>query len=275
MGFKRRGAFGDDLCGYYERRPVEMAEGGQARFGAEDPRMTVMPDDEKPAAAGHAPHAYHHVGDHASAHSDDAHGQTHSHEEHDWHSQSYVDYWIKRNEARAEARRPHIREMIALAKLPPDAALAVLDVGGGYGFVTEEVLRTFPRARVTLQDYSQLMLDRARERLEKWSGHMRYVLADLTDPAWRPRVGGPFDLIVSAIAIHNLRDRGAIAACYRAIGGLLKPGAPFLDYDLFAPTGGIETHIGMMQEAGMTRVSRAWDDGHAAIIVAHGRRAVP
>jgi ubiquinone/menaquinone biosynthesis C-methylase UbiE len=150
----------------------------------------------------------------------------------------------------------------------------VLDVGGGYGFVTEEVLRAFPVARVTLQDYSQLMLDRARERLQKWSGHMTYVLADLTDPAWSARVGGPFDLIVSAIAIHNLRDRGAIAACYRAIGGLLKPGAPFLDYDLFAPTGGIEAHIGLMQEAGMTRVGRAWDDGHAAIIVAHGRRAV-
>jgi len=234
--------------------------------------MTATPDDEKPAT-GHAPHAHHHGGDRVPAHCDDAHGQAHRHEEHDWHSQSYVDYWIKRDEARAEARRPHIREMIALAKLPPDAALAVLDIGGGYGFVTEEVLRAFPRARVTLQDYSQLMLDRARGQLEKRSGHMRYVLADLTDPAWSARVGGPFDLIVSAIAIHNLRDRAAIAACYRAISGLLKPGAPFLDYDLLAPTGGIETHIGMMQEAGMTRVSRAWDDGHAAIIVAYGRRA--
>jgi len=229
--------------------------------------MTVTPDDDKPAAAGRAPHA--------PAHSDDAHGRAHGHEDHDWHSQSYVDYWITRDEARAESRRLRIREMIALAKLPPDAALVVLDVGGGYGFVTEEVIRAFPRACVTLQDYSQLMLDRARERLEKWSGQMRYVLADLTDPAWSPRVGGPFDLIVSAIAIHNLRDRSAIAACYSAIAGLLKPGAPFLDYDLFAPAGGIETHIAMMQEAGLTRVCRAWDDGHAAIIVAHGRRAIP
>jgi SAM-dependent methyltransferase len=237
--------------------------------------MTVTADDdEKPAGSGHAPHAHRHRGDHALTHSDHAHGQAHGHLEHDWHSESYVDYWIKRDEARDDERRPRIIEMIALAELPQDAALAVLDVGGGYGFVTREVLRTFPNARVTLQDYSQLMLDRARERLEKWSGRMTYVLADLTDPAWSARVGGPFDLIVSAIAIHNLRDRGAITACYRAIAGLLKPGAPFLDYDLFAPTGGIETHIGMMQDAGMTRVSRAWDDGHAAIVVAHGRRAI-
>jgi SAM-dependent methyltransferase len=234
--------------------------------------MTVAADDDgKPAVSGHA---HRHRGDEARSHSDHAHGQAHGHEEHDWHSQSYVDYWIKRDEARDDERRPRIREMITLARLPQDAALAVLDIGGGYGFVTEEVLGAFPKARVTLQDYSQLMLDRARERLEKWSGRMTYVLADLTDPAWSARVGGPFDLIVSAIAIHNLRDRGTIAACYRAIGGLLRPGAPFLDYDLFAPTGGVETHIDMMQEAGMTRVSRAWDDGHAAIIVAQGRRAV-
>ena len=233
--------------------------------------MTVSPDDEEPAAG----HAHHRDGAPArsdGAHSGGGHGHAHGHEEHDWHSQSYVDFWIKRDEARAEARRQHIRDMIALAQPSADAALAVLDVGGGYGFVTEEVLRAFPSAHVTLQDYSQLMLDQARERLKKWSPHMRYVLADLTDPAWSSRVGGPFDLIVSAIAIHNLRDRGAIAACYRAVAALLKPGATFLDYDLFAPTGGIETHIGMMQEAGMGDVSRAWDDGHAAIIVAHGRR---
>jgi ubiquinone/menaquinone biosynthesis C-methylase UbiE len=162
--------------------------------------------------------------------------------------------------------------MIAMANLPSDTAQAVLDIGAGYGFITEEVLRAYPNARVTLQDYSELMLERARQHLAKSAGQLSFVLADLTDPAWIEQVGGPFDLIVSAIAIHNLRDLDKIAACYRSVAQLLKPGAPFLDYDLFQQHGGIETHIGMMQEAGMARVSRAWDDGHAAIIVAHGKR---
>ena len=69
---------------------------------------------------------------------------------------------------------------------------------------------------------------------------MRYVIADLCDPAWVDHVAGPFDLIVSAIAIHNLRDLGQIAACYRAIAGLAKPGGVFLDYDLFDRIGGLE-----------------------------------
>jgi SAM-dependent methyltransferase len=211
--------------------------------------------------------------EHAHGHSHHDHEHGHAHEPHDWHSPAYVDQWIKRDESRDEERRPRIRQMIAMAKLPRDGELAVLDVGAGYGFVTEEVLRAFPKARVTLQDYSDLMLARAREHLGKFSGQLSFQLGDLTDPAWSTRVGGPFDLIVSAIAIHNLRTQEKMGAVYRGIAALLKPGAPFLDYDLFRNSGGIETHIGLMQEAGLARVALGWDDGHASIIVSYGRRA--
>jgi SAM-dependent methyltransferase len=237
-------------------------------------------DDRKPRAEsekhadrhGHDGHSHADDGhDHAHGH---AHGHSHTHQPHDWHSESYVDFWIKRDEGREDERRPHIRRMVEMAKLPRDAAIAALDIGAGYGFVSQEVLRVFPNAHVTLQDFSALMLERARGHLAGATGRTAFVLGDLTEPNWITQVGGPFDLIVSAIAIHNLRANAAIAACYRGIAQLLKPGAPFLDYDLFSVVGGIETHIGLMQEAGMSRVSRAWDDGHAAIIVAHGRRAL-
>lgn len=231
------------------------------------------------ASDGKPPSAHDHGRDHDHAH-DDAHhhhggdhGHAHSHSPHDWHSQGYVDHWIKRDASRDSERRPRIREMISLAKLPRDADLAVLDVGAGYGFVTEEVLHAFPNARVTLQDFSELMLAHARQHLARYGGQLSFALSDLTDPSWVAHAGGPFDLVVSAIAIHNLRTADKIAAVYRGIAQLLKPGAPFLDYDLFSVVGGIEGHIGLMQEAGLTRVSRQWDDGHAAIIVAHGRRA--
>jgi SAM-dependent methyltransferase len=227
-------------------------------------------ENEKHSHHGHD-HDHAHGHDHHHDHDDD-HG--HAHAPHDWHSQTYVDQWIKRDESRDDERRPRIRQMIAEAKLPPAAALNVLDIGAGYGFVTEEVLHAFPKAHVTLQDYSELMLAHAREHLAKSASQLSFVLADLTDPAWTARVGGPFDMIVSAIAIHNLRKMELIAACYRGVASLLKPGAPFVDYDLFAMSGGIETHIGAMQEAGMTRVSRTWDDGHAAVIIAHGKRTI-
>jgi ubiquinone/menaquinone biosynthesis C-methylase UbiE len=233
------------------------------------------PANEGEHSHGHGSHHGHsHSHDHDHPH-DHEHGHDHSHVPHDWHSEAYVDYWINRDVTRDEERRPRIREMIAQASLPREATIRVLDVGAGYGFVTEEVLRAFPNAHVTLQDFSELMLGHARQRLAAVAGRLSFVLCDLTDPTWTERVGGPFDLIVSAIAIHNLRQVETIAACYRGIAGLLKPDAAFLNYDIYQQFGGIETHIGMMQNAGMTRVSRAWSEERHAVIVGHGRRAPP
>ena len=130
---------------------------------------------------------------------------------HDWHSQSYVEEWIERDLQRDEERRARLRNMLAVATFPADAAISVLDVGGGYGVVTEEVLRAFPQARVTLQDYSQPMIEEARRRLASHAARVGYVQCDLRDPSWTERVGGPFDLAVSAIAIHNLGELAAMA----------------------------------------------------------------
>jgi SAM-dependent methyltransferase len=185
---------------------------------------------------------------------------------HDWHSPSYVDEWIARDITRDEERRVRLRQMLAAAPFVPDAALAVLDVGGGYGVVTEEVLRGFPHAVVTLQDYSQPMLDQARQRLAEYEARVKYAIGDLRDPSWTDGVGGSFDLAVSAIAIHNLRDLTQIAACYRAIGRVLKPEGVFLDYDLFGLIGGIEAQIQMIQDAGFGAVDCLWHEGRLAIL---------
>jgi ubiquinone/menaquinone biosynthesis C-methylase UbiE len=192
---------------------------------------------------------------------------------HDWHSQSYVEEWIERDVRRDEERRARLRNMLAVAKFPPDGATSVLDVGGGYGVVTEEVLRAFPRARVTLQDYSQPMLDEARHRLSGHGAQVGYVQCDLRDPSWTERVGGPFDLAVSAIAVHNLGETGAMTDCYRGIARVLKPGAPFLDYDLFERFGGIALHTRLLGEAGFARVDLIWQQSPIAILAAYSAAA--
>lgn len=189
--------------------------------------------------------------------------------EHDWHSPSYVDWWIARDQDRDAVRRQRLKEMMAHANVTLDAEISVLDVGGGYGVVTEEILSTFPRARVTLQDYSEPMLAEAHQRLAPYPDRTEFVLADLRDPAWIDRVGGPFDLAVSAIAIHNLRDIDAIAACYRGVARVLKPGGVFLDYDLFFESiGGLARHTQLLQEAGFTGVDCLWQDAPLASLIA-------
>jgi ubiquinone/menaquinone biosynthesis C-methylase UbiE len=156
--------------------------------------------------------------------------------------------------------------MLSSAPFPKDQELAVLDVGAGYGVVTEEVLAAFPRANVTLQDYSRVMLDQARGRLADHAARLSYVLCDLFDPAWPQAVGGPFDLAVSAIVLHNLESREKIFACYPAIHGLLRPGGCFLNYDRFVD--GVEEHLTELSAAGFGRVECTWQQAPRAIVVA-------
>src|SRR5262245_18753627 len=85
---------------------------------------------------------------------------------HYWQSANYVAGWIDHYVARDPERRPLLRKILASVPFPHEAELKVLDVGAGYGVVTEEVLAAFPRSRVMLQDYSRAMLDQARLRLD-------------------------------------------------------------------------------------------------------------
>jgi ubiquinone/menaquinone biosynthesis C-methylase UbiE len=189
---------------------------------------------------------------------------------HDWQSTDYVSGWITHDVARDPDRRPLLQQMLSLASFLSESEPDVLDVGAGYGVVTDEVLQAFPAARVTLQDYSQPMLDQARQRLAGRSDRLSFILCDLTDPSWPQQVGGPFDLAVSALALHNLRDPEKIFACYRAIRGLLKPGGCFLNCDRFVE--GVESHLAALREAGFDRVECRWQEPPRAIIVA-GRNA--
>lgn len=188
--------------------------------------------------------------------------------EHDWLSRAYVDQWIDEDVTRDEERRPKLRKMLAAAPFAKNAAIRVLDVGAGYGVVTEEVLRAFPKAAVTWQDYSEPMRRRAKKQLARDARRLDYALSDLSRPTWAKAVTGPFDLIVSGIALHNLRDLKLIFGCYKAIRGLLAPKGCFLDYDHFKYAGGLDAHIAGLKKAGFTRVECVWEEGATAIVKA-------
>jgi SAM-dependent methyltransferase len=190
-------------------------------------------------------------------------------DEHDWHSREYVNHWIESDITRDDERRPILQRMLALASFSREAPISVLDVGAGYGVVSEEVLRSFPRAHLTLQDYSELMFEHAHQRLAGLSPFTSYVLADLRDPAWAQKVGGPFELVVSGLAIHNLEQEALMKACYRAIRSLLRPGGLFLDYDLFGLIeAGVLTHSKWLREAGFERIQTIWEHHPVAALAA-------
>ena len=65
-------------------------------------------------------------------------------------NQQFATDRIARDVHRDGERRPMLQQMLKRAPLQTDNDIRVLDVGAGYGVVTEEVLRRFPLARVTL-----------------------------------------------------------------------------------------------------------------------------
>ncbi len=215
----------------------------------------------------HEPHGHDHGHDHDHHHHDHHHHHGDDHHHH-WESADYVRAWIARDAERHGERERIIAHLIGAIPFARDAAIEVLDVGGGAGVIAEAVLEAFPQATVTIQDFSPHMLEGARERLVRHAGRLRTVLSDLTDPGWTTTVGGPFDLAVSGIAIHNLKAMGAIAACYDAVRSLLKSGGAFIDYDHFDRAGGVPLNQHMLKVAGFASADVVWHEHPTAVIKA-------
>jgi tRNA (cmo5U34)-methyltransferase len=128
-----------------------------------------------------------------------------------------------------------LQRMVSFIPRDAGAAIRVLDIGGGYGLVSQQVLEAYPQATVVLHDYSEPMFGHSRQRLA-WAGdRVSYVKADLFDPAWNQAFDGQFDAVVSAIAIHNIRSAERIHAIYREIFPLVCQGGCFLNYDRIPP----------------------------------------
>jgi len=118
-----------------------------------------------------------------------------------------------------------------------------VDLGCGSGVLARAVLAEHPEAHAVLVDFSEPMLTEARAALANQEPGARIVGADLADANWVAAVAdlAPFDLIVSAYAIHHL-PHVRKKALYQEIFGLLDAGGWFLNVEHVAsPTPWVES----------------------------------
>lgn len=110
-----------------------------------------------------------------------------------------------------------------LGEGPLPTAPRILDLGAGTGLLSALVLDRLPDARLHLVDASDGMLDQARRR---FAGRdtVSFALADMG----RTDLGGPWDAVVSALAIHHLDDP-AKRALFAGIRRALAPGGIFVN----------------------------------------------
>jgi tRNA (cmo5U34)-methyltransferase len=121
-------------------------------------------------------------------------------------------------------------DVLSLSAQPPRR---VLDLGAGTGLLSSVVLAAFPNVSIELLDGSEAMLAEATERLGGAVGavHVADMAAPLPD--------GPFDAIVSALAIHHLVDADKRRLFARAHAALI-PGGVFVNAEQVAgPTDGL------------------------------------
>jgi tRNA (cmo5U34)-methyltransferase len=105
-------------------------------------------------------------------------------------------------------------------------AKTILELGIGTGETARRVLAAHPEARLTAIDSSKEMLERARSVVP--DADLR--LARLQDPL----PGGPFDLVVSALAVHHLDGPGK-QDLFRRVADVLAPGGTFVLADVVVP----------------------------------------
>lgn len=158
------------------------------------------------------------------------------HHEHDWLSDTYVREWIESDATRDGERRPKLRRAATLLPYEREERIEVLDLGGGYGEFARQVLEVFPNSTVVLHDYSAPMIAAAKQRLGPLAERVDFRLSDLSRSGWSDGLGGPFDAVVSSIAIHNLRQPALIRDVYREVATVVAPGGAFLNLDYIFPS---------------------------------------
>jgi tRNA (cmo5U34)-methyltransferase len=109
-------------------------------------------------------------------------------------------------------------EALGLARVP---LRRVLDLGAGTGLLAGAIARAHPDSELLLLDGSAAMLDQARRSLGERVG---YATGDLGDPL----PAGPWDAVVSALAIHHLEDEGK-RELFARVHAALSPGGVFIN----------------------------------------------
>ncbi|WP_339278709.1 methyltransferase domain-containing protein [Paenibacillus sp. FSL W8-1187] len=101
----------------------------------------------------------------------------------------------------------------------------ILELGAGTGLFSAMLRQAYPSAELTLMDFSPSMLGKARERFAADDG-VRFAEGDMADGL--PK--GPFDLVVSSLAIHHLPHE-AKRRLFRHVRGSLAAGGRFVNAD--------------------------------------------
>jgi tRNA (cmo5U34)-methyltransferase len=186
----------------------------------------------------------------------------HDHHPHDWDSSKYVSRWAEGQDKKENDRQEPFQVLAETIPYDKKLPIRILDVGAGYGALTQFLLNYFPKATAICQDGSKEMAKLGQERMKQLKGRFDYVLCDFSKPGWTETLTGPFEAVVSSIAIHNVSPK-IIERIYSDIFPLVKSGGCFINFDRERPP--LEEQFQWLKEAGFQNVERFWRSGNRSL----------
>lgn len=183
---------------------------------------------------------------------------------HDWNSAEYAKQWAERQDGSKPHRDEAFGVLAATLPFAKSDRIKILDVGSGYGALTLFLLNAFPNAEAVCHDGSAEMLALGRTHLADLNGRVKFMQSDLSNEGWGEKLGGPFNAVVSSIAIHNVRAYETIRSIYAESFNLIRPGGCFLNLDRMRPS--VAEQLRWLDDAGFESVQSYWDGGKRSIV---------
>jgi len=200
---------------------------------------------------------YHQHGD------DEDHHHHYHHNPHDWDSSEYVSNWAAKQDPKEIEREDQFRLLANTIPYDKKLPIRILDVGAGYGALTQFLLSQFPDATAVCQDGSEQMVKLGKERMKHLKGRVAYALCDFSKAGWSRSLTGPFEAVVSSIAIHNVNSPNIVRGIYEEIFPLVKDGGCFLNFEILLLP--LEDQLKWLRQAGFREEKCFWQGTRTAV----------
>ncbi len=128
-------------------------------------------------------------------------------------------------------------------------AFTGVELGTGAGWLTEGILRRFPRAKMIGLDGSQAMRETTAHLLAPFGDRAEVRPFRLEEMGWRGALPADLKLVVSSLVIHHLTGQGK-RELYSDLFARLSAGGALLICDVLQPA----------SEEGRRTLANAWDE---------------
>jgi ubiquinone/menaquinone biosynthesis C-methylase UbiE len=131
-------------------------------------------------------------------------------------------------------RAEQFEMLLSLVPATPGEAFQAVELCCGEGIFAESLLERFPEARLIALDGSATMLDRARERLNRFGDRVQVAQFDLDSPGWLAALPGGLRYLSSSLAFHHLsgEDKRRV---FGELAGKLGRGGALMIADITEP----------------------------------------